>query len=67
KKLKPLAEVLQEFDLPPVGTCKSMIGKVIVGEAKTNKRYISGEAKASKRYILNLLVHEEIGCDALGE
>ncbi|GJV00309.1 hypothetical protein Tco_1329579 [Tanacetum coccineum] len=35
------------------GTCKLLIDKVI-----------AGEAKASKWYILNLLVHEEIGCDA---
>ncbi|GKC21668.1 hypothetical protein Tco_1023818, partial [Tanacetum coccineum] len=36
-------------------TCKSMIGKLI-----------DGEAKASKQYTLNLLVHEEIECDAQG-
>ncbi|GJT41269.1 hypothetical protein Tco_0941134 [Tanacetum coccineum] len=36
-------------------TCKSMIGKLI-----------DGEAKASKHYTLNLLVHEEIECDAQG-
>nr|GEW97034.1 hypothetical protein [Tanacetum cinerariifolium] len=35
------------------GTRKSMIGKLI-----------DGEAKASKQYTLNLLVHDEIGCDA---